>query len=255
LMQSQVFIFDESHTCPADTFERVCMGIAVKAPYRYFCSATQVRADGSELLLKGIIGPVVYGKSFKELVEGGYLARPIFRVFKVPAYGSANKPDPNKETREQLFCNPHVVKLASDITMKAVASNRKVLILIDELSQNALLKNHLMHEYSFICGDTPQEERKKIIADFNAGKINILVGTTAISMGVDLKPVGCLIYLQGGMSEVQVKQSIGRGTILVAGKTDVWVVDFMVVGSKTMERHVGARMMLYEDMGDVKVIG
>lgn len=255
LQSADVLIFDESHTCPAETFEKVCLGLGGYAPFRYFLSATQVRADGSEVVLKGITGPIVYRKSFVELANDGYLARPIFRVFKVPTTGSPNGGDVNRETRNQLFNNPHVNALAADIALKAVTiANRQTLILIDEYSQHDMLKNYLQHAYTFISGESSQEEREAAIRDFNDGKIKILIGTSAISVGVDLRPVGCLIYLQGGTSEVQVKQALGRGTRVVPGKTDVWVVDFIVKGSRSMERHANARIAIYEGMGSVQVI-
>lgn len=255
LQAADVMIFDESHTCPAETFEKVCTGVLGAAPYRYFLSATQVRPDGSEVKLKGIIGPIVYRKSFRELVDAGYLARPVFRMFTVPTTGTPNGGDVNRETRAQLFMNPHVNALAADIAQKAVTvGGRQALILIDEYSQYDILKNYLQHAHTFVSGETPQAEREAAIAAFNDGKISVLVGTSAISTGVDLRPVGCLIYLQGGMSEIQVKQALGRGTRVVPGKTDVWVVDFVVKGSRSMERHAKARQAIYEGMGDVIVV-
>jgi superfamily II DNA or RNA helicase len=255
LSNTEVFIADESHSVPAETFEAVCMGVAAKAPYRFFFSATQLRTDGSEMILKGITGPVVYRKTFKELVSEGYLANPKFRIFRVDSNGNTNRQDVNQETRKQLFENPNVAKLAADIADKSVqGANRKTLIIIDELVQYDLLNNYLKTKHEFICGATPQAKRAEIIKDFNEGSLMLLIGTSAISTGVDLKPTSSLIYLQGGMSEIQVKQAIGRGTRIFPGKTDLWVSDFMVLNSKHMERHTKVRMKIYETLGEVKVI-
>ena len=78
----------------------------------------------------------------------------------------------------------------------------------------------------------------------------MLIGTSAISTGVDLKPVGCLLYLQGGTSEVQVKQGLGRATRVVPGKKDFWLVDFKVMGSPKMERHLDTREEFYREFTD-----
>jgi superfamily II DNA or RNA helicase len=66
-----------------------------------------------------------------------------------------------------------------------------------------------------------------------------------------------LIYLQGGTSEIKVRQAIGRGTRIVPGLTDFWVVDFNVVGSDAMERHFQTRLEYYQDMTseEIKVNG
>ena len=166
--KTDVFIADESHSVPAETFEAVCMGVAAKAPYRFFFSATQLRTDGSEMILKGVTGPVVYKKTFKELVNEGYLAKPVFRMFRVNSNGNTNRQDVNQETRKQLFENPNVVKLAADIADKSVqVANRKTLIIIDELVQHELLSNYLKTKHEFICGSTPQAKRAEIIKEFN----------------------------------------------------------------------------------------
>ena len=100
-------------------------------------------------------------------------------------------------------------------------------------------------------------EASEAIEKFNTGAVKLLIGTSAVSTGVDLKPTQCLIYMQGGISEIKVKQAIGRGTRMgVPGKKDCWVVDFIVMGSKTLERHAMARKEMYEELiGEVDIIG
>jgi superfamily II DNA or RNA helicase len=255
LIKTQIFIADESHSVPADTFEAVCMGVASKAPYRFFFSATQLRTDGSEMILKGITGPVVYRKTFKELVLEGFLSPPKFLIFKVNSEGAVNRQDVNQETRKQLFENTNVAKLAAQIADKsAQIAKRKTLILIDELVQYDIIKNYLMTKHEFISGSMPQKKRAEIIKDFNEGDLMLLVGTSAISTGVDLKPTASLVYLQGGTSEIQVKQAIGRGTRIFKNKKDLWVSDFLVLNSRHMERHLKSRIKIYETLGEVKMV-
>ena len=103
----------------------------------------------------------------KELVNEGYLAKPVFRMFRVNSNGNTNRQDVNQETRKQLFENPNVVKLAADIADKSVqVANRKTLIIIDELVQHELLSNYLKTKHEFICGSTPQAKRAEIIKEF-----------------------------------------------------------------------------------------
>lgn len=256
-----LLIWDESHTTPAETFEAVCLGVANRIPYRYFVSATQTRTDGSEMKLRGIIGPTVYRKTFRELVDEKYLAEPIFKLFNVPATVGVGHSDPNVETRNQLYLNPHVNSTAAQIAEKAVRlGKRQVLILIEEFGQFMKLKNFMTVPFEFAHGPVSKEakeflpkeywkvDNEKLIKDFNDGKIQVLIGTTAVSMGVDTKPVGCLIYLQGGSSEIKVKQGLGRGTRPV--KPDFWYVDFNVRGSQHCERHFQTRLNYYRELGD-----
>ena len=66
LSNAEVFIADESHQTPAATFEKVCLGLFINTPYRFFFSATQLRGDGKGIVLDGITGPIVYDKTVKE---------------------------------------------------------------------------------------------------------------------------------------------------------------------------------------------
>lgn len=266
LAKSELFLFDESHMCPADTFEKVCMGVAQGARLRFFTSATQIRNDGSEMLLKGITGPIVYGKTFRELCGQGYLAHPYFKVFNVRAMPGAGRQDPKKETRAQLYLNPYVNQLAGEIATKSVTlAKRQTLVILEQFDQFVQLKNFLGVSPVFVHGGATTKETRAILPQeywkcdaesaverFNRREIPLLVGTSAIATGVDTKAAETIVYLQGGTSEIKVRQAIGRGTRIkgVPGKKDLWVVDFRVVGSQTMERHVDTRIDMYRSMSD-----
>lgn len=259
LSQAQVFIADEAHQLPAETFSKVCFGLMSGPPYRFSLTATHTRTDGSELLLEAITGPVVYRKSYAELAQAGWLAPLRFRMMTVDAVGRPNQQDPMKETRNQLLNNPNVNATAARVAAAAVKAGRQVLILIDEFRQFNQLMGHMSVPFEFAHGGASQDAKEYlpseywrsdvsgIIERFNSGQTKVVIGTSAISTGVDTRPVGCLIYLQGGTSEIQVKQALGRGTRLHPSKTDCWVVDFVVRGSNTMERHAAVRQRIYAE--------
>jgi type I site-specific restriction endonuclease len=162
--------------------------------------------------------------------------------------------------------------LAAEFAHKAITlANRPTVILIDEFSQFLALKNYITIPFEFAHGGASNRENasgvklkdilpkeywesdvEAIVDRFNKGETKLIIGTSAISTGIDLRPTGCLIYLQGGLSEVKVKQAIGRGTRVTPTKKDVIVVDFKVNGSPSMERHANARMDIYAELGDVE---
>lgn len=263
LKETQQIIFDEAHVTPAETFDKVCTGLFRYAPYRYFVSATQLRTDGCELILKGITGPIVYRKSFRELVEQGFLAQPRVKMFHVASSGATGLRDAKAETRRQLYTNPNVCSAVGRTASKMVNGlDRQMLILVEEFRQFHILKNYITVPFTFVHGGVTKEVKeflepqyhdcniKQAIADFNSGKTRLMIGTSAISTGTDLRPTGCLAYLQGGLSEIKVRQAIGRGTRIVPGKKDFFVIDFIVEGSDTMERHGDSRVDIYKDMTD-----
>lgn len=263
LAQTKQILWDESHTTPAETFDSVCTGLFRNVPFRYFVSATQLRTDGSEMVLKGITGPIIYRKNFRELVDEHFLAQPRVRIFNVKSSGGTNISDVKEETRRQLYLNPNVNSLIARTAAKMINGlDRQVVILVEEFKQFNILKNYMTVPFTFVHGGTTKETREfleeqyhkcdidQAVVDFNKGKIKCLIGTSAISTGIDLQPTGCLIYAQGGTSEIKLRQAVGRGTRLVPGKEDFFVVDFRIIGSDSMERHAEERLNIYHDMTD-----
>jgi superfamily II DNA or RNA helicase len=261
LSKIDVFIADESHLCPAKTLADVCFGLGADAPYRFFFSATQMRNDGQDMLLDAITGPIVYRMSLKEGVDGGFLAKPIFKMVTVGSVGSCSSAEPNDQTRHHLYYNPKVNETAAFLANNFVeVLNHPVLILVEEIEQFSKLLPYLKHEVGFAHG--PLGANKKLIPEkywesepndlvkrFNDGKLPILIGTSCISTGTDIKAVKTMIYLQGGRSEIQIKQAIGRGTRVIKGiKTECNVFDFDVYSNDVTHRHANARREIYNDL-------
>lgn len=222
--KSAVFFADESHMCPADTLEKVCTGLLAKAAYRFFMSATQTRTDGAELLLKGITGPVVYAKTLQELVDEGFLAKPRWKMVRVPTNHWFTSGDPMKMNQQHLLYSPFVLKKASLIINHLARQGQRILVLIDEMEQFAKLLPLLTVECRFAHGGVTAKNRGKIpeqywasdpsalVKAFDSGEFPVLIGTSCISMGTDVRTCETVVYLQGGISAVQVPQAVGRGT-------------------------------------------
>lgn len=261
LSKADVFIADESHMCPAKTLAKVCFGLCAKASYRFFFSGTQIRNDGLGLLLDAITGPIVYEMSVKDGVDQGFLARPEFRMLRLNSTVACNADDPNELTRAHVYYNPQVNKAAADFANRAVSlMNRPTLILVDELEQFSHLLPHLRFEARFAHGGVNANNKEnvpaahhssdptKLVDEFNAGKFPILVGTSCIATGTDIRNVSAIIYLRGGKSEIEVKQSVGRGTRKPPGKEDCLFVDFAIDNVPLLKKHADARKALYAEI-------
>ena len=265
-LQAQVFISDESHFTPAATFEKVCVGLGANAPYRFFMSATQIRNDGSDLLLKGITGEIVYTKTVRQLVDDGYLAKPNFFMLEQRSDSGFDRPDdPMEMTRTHLFYNTNVLAAAAEIANKSVSLlGHPVLMLIEEIDQFVKILPFFRHTCQLAHGGNaskslPAQYQKsdpqKLVAAFNAKEIPILVGTSCVSTGTNFKAVKTLIYLQGGKSEPQVRQAIGRSTRLFEDKKECNIFDFDVTNIPLCHRHARTRMAIYNDIyGPVKEV-
>jgi superfamily II DNA or RNA helicase len=265
LAKTQVFIADESHQCPASTLAKVCFGLMANAPYRFFFSATQERNDGLDMLLDGITGPIVYRKTVREGIDEGYLAALNFVMVQSASDSDWYSSDPNEMTREHLYYNKRVLRQAADLANKFVSVyKQQVLILVEELEQFAQLLPFLQHPVKFAHGGVNKDNAAKLpkpfhdsdpskfVKEFNAGEFPILVGTSCITTGTDIKANEATIYLQGGRSRIQVMQGpCGRSTRLFTfpdgrKKTLCTVIDFDVQNIETTHRHALDRKAIYD---------
>lgn len=257
--EADVVIFDESHTVPAATFQKICNGVLAKPKLRFFISATQRSNTGAELLLKGITGPVVYRKTFRELADLGYLKQVVVNVVEAPMFGNS-KSDPMKQTRENLYNNPYVIKKTAEIANKAYnLSDRSVLILVEQIDQLNKLINHMDVPFEVIHGQKNDDrlptvfrnpDTEEILRRFNSGETRVLVGTSCISMGVDTKAASVIVYVQGLSSPIKLLQAIGRGTRASESHKECVVFDFRVMDGGVLERHLGARLNIYGEITD-----
>ncbi len=227
LSKCEVFMVDESHMCPASTLEKVCMGVARTARYRFFVSATQVRGDGSGIVLKGITGPIVYTMSVENGVEKGFLAKPHFKMIRVRSEDKFESLDIMKMTRKHHFYNPRIIEKAAQVANAAVrVLGHKVLIQVEEIGQFKELLRHLEYDPRFAHGAAASDPdlRSKLpekywksdpseLADqFNNEEFPILVGTSCIGVGTDIQVPETIINLMGGCSPIGIPQAVGRGT-------------------------------------------
>jgi superfamily II DNA or RNA helicase len=261
LSQTLVFIADESHLTPASTLREVCLGLCAGAPYRFFLSGTQMRADGADLLLRGITGPILKRMTVEDGVRQGWLAAPRFRIFSTTSSDLYTSSDPLRMTQAHFYYNINIIKKATALANYAVAHlNHQVFIAIDEIDQFRHIVPMLRSQYQFAHGGLTAEHKRivpeahwdndttSIVKDFNDGKFPILLGTSAIGMGTDIRPVKTIINLTGGKSEVQIRQLVGRGTRKVEGKDECTVVDFDVMNVPLVHRHAQERIAVYGDI-------
>lgn len=265
LAEARLFIADESHQCPAATLSKVCFGLLKNAEYRFFMSATQMRNDGLDMLLEAITGPIVYTKTVREGIDEGYLARLDSVMVMADSGSDWISKDPNEDTREHLYYNEKVIRQAADIANKfAQFQGKRILILVEELEQFTKLYPHLQHSVKFAHGGVSKENRDKLpemfhdsdpsafVKEFNDEQFTILVGTSCITTGTDIKANEVTINLQGGKSEIQVMQgACGRSTRLFQfkdgrKKTSCTIIDFDVQNNETTHRHARARKAIYD---------
>lgn len=239
------------------------LGLLKDAEYRFFFSATQFRNDGADLLLAGLTGPVVYDVSFTKLVKEGFLAKPKFIVIKDRDSYSAFPKDPLAALGAHFYKNKKIHKLFAEMANRCILKeNKKVMIMIDRIEQFSLLLPHLKVKPKFAYGSLTTEQKKTVpkeyhgvktkdlVKQFNDGEIDLLIGTRAIGMGTDTRPVDVIFNLQGGQSDGKFMQLIGRGTRKVEGKDCFYFFDVDNLNHPNLHKWALSRQQLFAEMSD-----
>lgn len=268
LSKKPILLVDEVHTAPPDSLSSVLFGLFEHTPYRYSVSGTVFRDDGLDLLLKGITNDVVFELTVEQGINGGFLTPLKFFQYKIRSESNFWHAESLEMNKEHLRRNPLVNRHAAKVAMEAVAKGRQVLILIDEVTQfKNLLDGGLTGKLGFAYGNLTKDNKKGIpqqylkldsmdeVARFDAFDTNILVGTSAVGMGTDIKTAGLLINLVGLTSETRIRQGVGRGTRLHECKKDTIYVDYNVENIDVTRRHAEARVKIFNEIyGECKIL-
>lgn len=253
LSSKSVLCCDESHMWAADTLQDLSMGLLADVPYRFFLSGTQMRGDGLDLVLEGVTGEVLMRLSVRDAVARDVLEPPRFFQFSVESRRDYGSDDPIRMNRVHLHRNPEVYKVAADLANRFVDHGRRVLVLVEEVSQFAPLLKRLRHPAGFAHGgvtaknrdEVPEAYRKSdpaaLVAALDHGMLPILIGTSAVQTGTDFKSVGAIIDLVGGKSEVRLHQCVGRGTRKFPGKSGFYYVDFNIANVPILAKQAATR--------------
>jgi len=284
LRAKKLLIVDESHTCPPDELQSVTMGLMEMVPYRGFVSGTQMRTDGLSPLLQAITGDVLLRMSVKDGVEQGFLSPPNFYQFTIdsnerneikeitPTGKEKIKKISSKDvmnlTRIHVHRNPLIYKHAVKLIHSAVAKGRRALVLVDEIFQFQWLLDHglnikAMFAHGGVTKDNkhlvPKEHHKSdtydLIQRFDDGEFPVLVGTSCIGMGSDIKSVSLIVDLFGNCSETRIQQGVGRGTRLFENKKDFVYACYCVKNVLPLYNQGRAHREVLDDIyGPVKVM-
>ncbi|MCS4484515.1 ATP-dependent DNA helicase RecG [Gleimia sp. 6138-11-ORH1] len=115
-------------------------------------------------------------------------------------------------SREEINAGGRVFVVAPRIGDEADSQLASVVETAEKLKQLEVFQGI---EIGILHGKLPAEEKQTLIDDFNAGKLNLLVTTTVIEVGVDIRAASLMVILdaqQFGLSQLhQLRGRVGRG--------------------------------------------
>lgn len=258
-------ILEEAHEISNDQYYAV-MGACKNAHYRLALTGTPYMKEDEEanMRLMAVSGPVAIKVTEKMLIDRGILARPFFKYIELPDDPPAQYVDANGKVQKLYRSTPYQKAYEVGVihnerrnkhilyeAARAVRYGLPVMILIQRKEHGKILQRMLTEfgvRTNFIWGEKNQNERKAALLALKEGRIQCLIGSTILDVGVDVPAVGMVILAGAGKAEVAYRQRIGRGLREKKnGMPNVcFVVDFMDPINNHLRDHARQRKAIVE---------
>jgi superfamily II DNA or RNA helicase len=216
LKKVEFIIGEEVHEISDSTYYNIIKNCPA-ASYRLGLTATPFMQTNTEanMRLLGAFGSVGMEVSEATLIDRGINARPIF---KFASYSQPKKLKFGSNYHKAIFegithCEERN-KVIVEHAAKAAEHKLPTLILIQRQEHGRILKAlckdaGLRTEY--IYGEDDSEQRRTCLRKLGNGKLDVLIGSRIVDVGVDVPAIGLVIMAGGGKAEVAYRQRIGRG--------------------------------------------
>lgn len=243
---------DEVHHAGASTYTGLLKDLE-HVYYRFGFSGTFLRNDSKTLEMWSFLSNVLYEYPAHKAIDEGYLTPVQVRMYQMNGTPNRNY---QKEYDNHYCANPALLSKISEIV--ATYEGQQILILVNKKDKCGLV----IHEYlksvgienSYISGDNTKEEINDNIKAFNDKHIQILIGSSVVGEGVDIRSTDHLIMSQGGKSEITMVQAAGRVLRLCKGKTQAYIHDFRFEGSRYLIKHADEREDIYSKNFQCEII-
>jgi superfamily II DNA or RNA helicase len=256
LADIDMMIVDEIHHAGSLSFTNLIPHLE-HIYYKFGFSGTFVRNAGDTLDMWGFLSQKLYSYPAKQAIEEGFLTPLKFIIEKLP--GRRHK-DYATEYNLNYGGSERLLQAIGN-RLRYIPGNEQVLILVDRKEK----AGDVIHEFltaegypnTYISGDNKKAVILDAITAFNEKRIRILVGSSVLGEGIDLRTTNRLMLCCGGRSEVKISQAIGRAVRLSEGKKVAWVYDYWFQGTNYLEKHTKRRIALFREQfaGDIQIVG
>ena len=127
--------------------------------------------------------------------------------------------------------DPYLEQIAAEMAQRC--KGRKTVVFLPLIKTSQKFRD-LLNAYGFRAAEVngQSEDRREVLADFDAGKYNVLCNSMLLTEGWDCPSVDCVVVLRPTKVRSLYSQMVGRGTRLAEGKTDLLLLDFLWMTDK-----------------------
>lgn len=127
--------------------------------------------------------------------------------------------------------DPYLEQIAAEMARRC--KSRKTVVFLPLIKTSQKFRD-LLNAYGFRAAEVngQSDDRRQVLADFDAGKYNVLCNSMLLTEGWDCPSVDCVVVLRPTKVRSLYSQMVGRGTRLSPGKTDLLLLDFLWMTDK-----------------------
>ena len=233
-------VVDEGHHAAADTYVKVIDAVRMDNENAEIVgfTATPNRGDGKGL--RSVFNNCAHQIELATLIREGFLVRPKSYVVdlgindqldSVTRRGKEYDMEEVAAIMDRRVINERIVE-----EWKEKAGDRKTVV----FCSTVLHAEHVCEAFlragvkaNFLIGETPKDERAKMLHDLEFGDMQVIVNVMVLTEGFDAPPVSCIILTRPCSQKGTMVQMIGRGLRILDPelypntiKTDCIVMDF-----------------------------
>lgn len=127
--------------------------------------------------------------------------------------------------------DPYLEQIAAEMAQRC--KDRKTVVFLPLIKTSQKFRD-LLNAHGFRAAEVngQSDDRKQLLADFDAGRYNVLCNSMLLTEGWDCPSVDCVVILRPTKVRSLYSQMVGRGTRLSPGKTDLLLLDFLWMTDK-----------------------
>ena len=232
-------ITDEAHHAVAPSYLAVYDALRAANPdLRHLgVTATPVRQDEIGLVNEFPVQAFHYG--IKELVQLRYLVPPKWLgiATDVDVRGVASRGGDFVASQLAPRCDtPAAHALIVQTHLQFARGRRSIAFTASVAGAYALAERFRAAGVSAAAADgtTPKDTRRQLLADFRAGRIEVLCNAQLFTEGLDVPEISCVHMTRPTRSDAFYVQCIGRGLRPVPDKADCLILDYLPADTRNV---------------------
>ena len=217
-------VIDEAHHAVSDSYRRILDHFSDAKVLGV--TATPDRGDMRDL--GAVFESLAYEYTLPRAIREGYLT-PI-QALTVPLTldisGVSMQSGDFKASEIDTALDPYLEQIAGE--MAQLCADRKTVAFLPLVKTSQKFRD-ILNGHGFRAAEVNGEstDRAEVLADFDAGKYNVLCNSMLLTEGWDCPSVDCVVVLRPTKVRGLYCQMVGRGTRLSPGKENLLLLDFL----------------------------